>query len=115
MFQDIQQQENLSKKVLMKKTLLLDYFPKYLDKINAIFRQSGGPYLAGSKMTYADLAFANFIDICEGNVNPDILDNYPDFQSIVEEVFEIPAVKEWIAAEKCPDKLKSLLTATTAG
>ncbi|CAL8123520.1 unnamed protein product [Orchesella dallaii] len=102
-FRAVCNEANLSKKVLMKKSLL-NIFPKYLEKINSLLQQSSGQYLAGDRITYADLAFANFMDICHTMVNPDLLNDYPCLQDLIDEVLDLPEIREWMdpSREKCP-------------
>ncbi|ODN01871.1 Glutathione S-transferase 3 [Orchesella cincta] len=100
-FRNVCNEANLSKKVLMKRSLLY-IFPKYLDKINDVLQQSPGEYLAGQRITYADLAFTNFIDICEEMINPDLLNDYPCLRDLKEEILDIPEIREWM--EHCSTK-----------
>lgn len=98
-FRDFKNEKSISKKVLLRKRLL-DIMPLYFEKFARFLEDSGGEYLAGPNLTYADLAVANFLDVCEDNVNPDILNDFPTLKALKEEVFEIPAIAEWVAQTK---------------
>ncbi|ODN01723.1 Glutathione S-transferase 3 [Orchesella cincta] len=99
-FRDFRNEKSISKKVLMRKRLLEYTFPLYFSKFAQFLEDSGGEYLAGPNMTYADLAVANFLDVCEDNINPDILNDFPTLKALKEEIFEIPEVAEWVAQTK---------------
>ncbi|CAL8092600.1 unnamed protein product [Orchesella dallaii] len=96
-FRDFKAEKNISKKVIMRKRLLVDHFPLYFAKFAQFLEDSGGEYLAGPNITYADLAVANFLDVCESHVNPDILNDFPTLKALKEEIFDIPEIAEWVA------------------
>ncbi len=95
-FRDFRNEKSMSKKVIMKKRLLEDTFPVYFEKFAEFLEDSGGEYLAGPNLTYADLALANFLDVCEDNINPDILNDFPTLKALKQEVFEIPEIAAWV-------------------
>lgn len=99
-FTDFKNEESLSKKVIMRRRLLQDTFPMYLDKFAEFLEDSGGEYIAGPNLTYADLALVNFLDDCEGAINPDVLYDYPTLKGLKEEILEIPEIASYIAATR---------------
>jgi len=95
-FRDFRNENNMSKKVIMRKRLLEDTFPMYFTRFAEFLEDSGGEYVAGPNLTYADLVLANFLDVCEDNINPDILNDFPTLKALKEEIFEIPEIAAWI-------------------
>jgi len=96
-FRDFAREPSIAKKALMRKDLLELHFPKYFTKFAELLDSSEGDWIAGATLTYADLALANFFDVAEDMVNPDVLKDYPTLKRLKDEVFEIPQIKEWIA------------------
>jgi len=99
-FRDFNQEPSIVKKAIMRKDLLEVHFPKYFAKFQELLDLSGGEWIAGPTLTYADLALANFIDVAEEMVNPDCLKDFPDLKRLKESIFEIPQVKEWTSTTR---------------
>lgn len=57
-------------------------------------------WITGDTLTYADLALANFLDVSEDNVNPDILNDYPALADLKERVFSIPEIQTFIGSTR---------------
>lgn len=98
-FRDFRDEKSMSKKVLMRKRLL-QQIPLYLNKFATFLQDSDGQYLAGPNLTYADLVVANFLDVLEDNINPDILNDFPTLRALKEEIFEIPEIAESVAKSR---------------
>lgn len=96
-FNDFQSERNMSKKVLMRTRLIYETFPGCFSKFVQYLDDSGGEYLAGENLTFADLVVANFLDICEQVINPDILNEFPTLRVLKEEVLDIPEIAEYVA------------------
>lgn len=70
---------------------------KYLSKIEADLKISGGPYLIGSKITWADLFVAHFGQLLEEFADPSLLQPYPLIKEHQQKVFSHPNVSSWIS------------------
>lgn len=79
----------------MRKDLLEIHIPKYFSKFEQLLEESGGKYIAGSVLTYADLVIANFMDVATDLIAPDILDDYPGLQALKDFVFAMPPIKQF--------------------
>ena len=77
----------------MRKHLLQIHFPKYFSRFAKLLDESDGEWIAGDQLTYADLALANFLDVSLDNVNPDVLNDFPSLQDLMDRVFSIPEIQ----------------------
>lgn len=84
----------------MRRDMLEIHFPKYFNKFTELLEISGGQWIAGPNLTYADLALANFFDVAEEMVNPDVLKEFPSLKKLKDDVFAIPQINEWIRATR---------------
>ncbi|ODM90470.1 Glutathione S-transferase [Orchesella cincta] len=96
-FRDFKNEPSQKKKEPMRKDLLDIHLPKYLSKFEELLDSSGGRYIAGTTLTYADLAVANFLDVATEMIGPDILDDFPGLQELKENVFSLPPIQQWCA------------------
>lgn len=94
-FRDFNNEPSQKKKEPMRKDLLEVHIPKYLSKFEQLLEESGGKFIAGSVLTYADLVVANFLDVAVDLISPDILDDYPGLQTLKEFVFGMPAIQQF--------------------
>ncbi|ODN01721.1 Glutathione S-transferase 2 [Orchesella cincta] len=95
-FRDFRNEPSIAKKALMRKHLLELHFPKYFSRFAKLLDEGEGEYIAGSTLTYADFVLANFLDVAEDNVNPDILKDFPTLVDLKDRIFNIPEVQEFI-------------------
>jgi len=79
------------------KTKFFDNAKVYLPKFEKILKASGGPFLLGSKVTWADLHIAHTLAFYEETVDAGILKDYPTLLKFKEVVFDIPQIKKWVA------------------
>ncbi len=79
----------------MGKDLLEVHIPKYFSKFEQLLEESGGKFIAGSVLTYADLVVANFVDVALDLISPDILDDFPGLQTLKDFIFGMPAIQQW--------------------
>ncbi|OXA60363.1 glutathione S-transferase 3 [Folsomia candida] len=99
-FRDFANEKSIAKKALMRKDLLEIHFPKYFTKFAELLECAGGEWIAGSTLTYADLALANFFSVAEEMVNPDCLRDFPTLKKLKDDVFDIPQIQEWMVITK---------------
>ncbi|GLG96500.1 Putative Per a allergen [Gryllus bimaculatus] len=89
-------EEDKAAKAKKKETLEKETLPAYLSRLESIAKENGG-YFVGGKLTWADLYLAaiheTFTHFLEGNP----LDSYPSLQGVVDKVYALPAIKDWIA------------------
>lgn len=83
------------KKAEKGKKLKEETQPFYLSKFNEILEKNG-KYLVGSKLSYADIYVAHFIQNTL-TVEPQLLESYPALKSHQDTVFNTPGIKEWVA------------------
>ncbi|CAL8121646.1 unnamed protein product [Orchesella dallaii] len=96
-FRDFKNEPSQKKKEPMRKDLLNVHIPKYFGKFEELLNTSGGKYIAGSVLTYADLAVANFLDVATEMIGPDVLDDFPGLQELKDLVFALPPIQQWCA------------------
>jgi len=91
-----------AKKAEIKKKFVEEQLPASLAMLEALLKQNhgGDHYLVGSDLTWADLAFAVFVDWTARAqaVNP--LEKFPKLHALLDKVLNQPKVKAWI--EKRP-------------
>jgi len=90
-----------SKKAEMKKKFLETDVPNCFSRFEKILEKSGGDYLLGGKVCWADLHIAHTLAFYETTVDPGVMKGYPKLLKFKEAVFNIPEIKEWV--EKRPE------------
>ncbi len=70
--------------------------PKYLTKLEAIKGSSGGSYLVGKDLTWADIFIADKLGRLQESEGTDVLDKYPNLKKFKEEVHAIPNIKAYV-------------------
>ncbi len=90
----------MEKREVIKKDLLDNIFPHFLNKFNDIVAKNGGNYLVGTKASWADFWLTNFLEIWRDTVDSGLLDKYSALQKQVSNVNSIPQIKAWV--EKRP-------------
>ena len=93
----VYREADLEKRQVIIKGLMTDLFPNYLKKFNEIVEASGGPFLLGADYSWADFFLANYLEIFEEFMTPNLLDNYAGLKKQKEAVFGIPQIKEYVA------------------
>lgn len=56
----------------LRKSFIEEKVPKFLDNIDKLYQKSGGDYLLGNSLSYADLAYYRMINAIKGVVGEDI-------------------------------------------
>ncbi|XP_075980038.1 glutathione S-transferase 2-like [Anticarsia gemmatalis] len=73
-------------------------YPGMLEKLNQIVESNGG-HMAINKLNWGDFIFAGFVYYLKGMMQmPDLLEQYPAFQQVVDHVYSIPQVKAYADA-----------------
>ncbi|CAG7819626.1 unnamed protein product [Allacma fusca] len=67
-----------------------------LTQLQGIVTASGGDFVAGSKLTYADLSIANWFNIWANHIDPEIPTKYPRLSEHNKAVLAVPQIKAWI-------------------
>jgi len=104
-FRDFNNEPESPEKETMRNELKENYLPSYLTKFSSLLEKSGEQYFTGNSPTYADLAFANCVNIIEEFVDPNCLEAYPNLKALQEDVCNIPEIKEFIEEFKSSGKL----------
>ncbi|CAG7834369.1 unnamed protein product [Allacma fusca] len=81
------------KKTEQKHHLIDSVFPMLMKQLEEIVSASGGPYVAGSKLTYADFVLANWFQIFNAVIDETLQENYPALEEHMERVLNIPEIK----------------------
>ncbi|GJQ68770.1 hypothetical protein Trydic_g17297 [Trypoxylus dichotomus] len=85
------------KKEALKKTLLTETIPYYLDRLEKLTTENSG-YLAANKLTWVDIYFAVALDVFLVFLGVNLLENYSGLLNLKKTVEELPALKAWIAS-----------------
>lgn len=83
-------EKNETRKAELKKKLDEEDMPKYLSFLEKHVSADG--WLFGSKVTYVDLAFYNFIQFMPSEV----LTKFPKLKSVADKVAALPNIAKWI-------------------
>ncbi|KAF2904004.1 hypothetical protein ILUMI_02175 [Ignelater luminosus] len=83
-----------------KEPLFKETLPYYLERLDTIAKNNNG-HLAVGKLTWADLYFVALLDTMNCYAQMDLTGNYPNLQTVKNNVLSVPAIKAWI--EKRPD------------
>jgi len=70
--------------------------PLVLKQVQEILASSGGEFIGGSKLTYADLTAANWFNIWTKMIDPDIPNKYPRLLEHNQAVLAVPQIKAWL-------------------
>jgi len=90
-------EKDAAKKEEIKQNLLDNICPKYFKQLTAIVEGQGGPFIAGSKLTYGDFVLANWLNIWTNTLSDKLLDDYPALSKQLDAVLAIPEIKQWVA------------------
>ncbi|OXA40542.1 Glutathione S-transferase [Folsomia candida] len=75
-------EKDAEKKAELKTALVKVTVPKYFNKVDKIISQkNSGGYLVGEKLTWVDIQYANYLDLFEVTVGPEITADYPNLKS----------------------------------
>ena len=88
-------EKNEEKKAEMEKTYTEKTLPFGLAKLEALGSTNDNGYLWGNKLTWADLAFFNWISGVIAR-NPAVLDNYPSLKKLKQTVETLPNIAKWL-------------------
>jgi glutathione S-transferase len=81
-------EKDASKKEDFKAQLLTTHFPQYFQKYSKVLERNGGEWLVSSRLTWADLYVAHFLEFFH---------DYPELKSFKDKIFETPEIKAWTA------------------
>jgi len=94
-----------TKKAEAKKKYVEEQLPAYLTLLEGLLVSNAGGdgYLVGPELTWADLAFLNFVawTAMAGSDNP--LAKFPKLKALKEKVEKLPKIAEWIASRPKTD------------
>lgn len=75
--------------------------PKFLGRFNKLLQEGGDSgFLVGKEISLADIFVYNILVMVAGFGLSDVTRNYPELQSFVEKIGNIPQIKNWV--EKRP-------------
>ncbi|KAK7791572.1 hypothetical protein R5R35_002862 [Gryllus longicercus] len=83
-------------KVQKKEKLMKETIPFYLTRLDKQVEENGG-YFVNKKLSWADLYFAAFAEVCIGILETDFVADYPNLKSLVDKVWNLPNIKTWRA------------------
>jgi len=86
-----------SKQEKIRAELLAVAIPKYYNKFNTAIAENGGKSLVGNRLTWADIYLCHLGPYFEGFCKTEYIKNYPAVQAMVENFYDKPEVKKWIA------------------
>jgi len=89
-----------AKKEEAKTALVSTHIPKYLGKFNELQPESGGNFLVGKNVTWADVHAACMLTKLEDTVGADVLDSYPNLKKVKNTVYTIPEIKAYLDSKK---------------
>jgi glutathione S-transferase len=69
---------------------------KFCDKFEAIIKASGGDYLFGSSLTWADIWLAHWLDNFPRVLGRDVALGYDKLKNLQKSVFSQPRIKKWV-------------------
>ncbi|XP_070557322.1 hematopoietic prostaglandin D synthase-like [Ptychodera flava] len=72
--------------------------PKSLAALEKLLTANGGGdgYFVGDSVTFADIMFADRVDLLVFHSSPDVLDGYPKLKALKSRVEALPKIAEWI-------------------
>lgn len=71
--------------------------PFYMGRLNKIALKNG-KWLVGKNVTWVDIIVAHFITLIMTRSKIPITDGFPGLKKLCEDVYNIPAIKAWMAA-----------------
>jgi len=87
-----------TKKAAAKKDVVEVQTPIHFERFNKVLQRNGTKWSVGNQFTVADIYIAHFLSHFETAFNVDLqLKYYPALNAVVQNVHELPAIKEWIA------------------
>ncbi|KAK5639828.1 hypothetical protein RI129_010639 [Pyrocoelia pectoralis] len=85
-----------TKKENLKKALLEETLPYYLERFEPLAKSKGG-YLAVGKLTWADIYFVATLESLCPSMGKNLIENCPTLQNLQKRILNLPGIKEWIA------------------
>ncbi|CAG7822642.1 unnamed protein product [Allacma fusca] len=95
-FQKWVREKDPTLKADLHKRMVDTHLPLFLTQIQEIVASSGGDFIGGSKLTYADLSVANWFSIWTNLFDPDLPKKFPRLNQHNQTVLAIPEIKAWI-------------------
>jgi len=95
-FRQVMFAEDEAKKAEMMKRIETAVIPLFMKKLNKVAEDSG-KFFVGKNITWADLYAGHFLTLLRERTKLPFLDAYPAAKKAVENIFEIPQMKEYIA------------------
>jgi len=84
-------------------TLNTETIPFYLEKLDSLAKENNG-YFALGRLTWVDLYFVAALDFLKSATNPDLIANYPNVQSVVDNVLAVESIKNWVKSRPQTDR-----------
>lgn len=92
----VQYEDDLKLQAERRKVLKAEAIPFFLDKIDEMAKLNDG-HLALKRLTWADLYFSSVYDYMNFMASQDITAKHENIRKVVDTVFAIESIKQWIA------------------
>lgn len=93
---------NEEAKAKKKATLESETIPFYLEKLENLAKENSG-HLALSKFTWVDFYVASMVESLYVMIEPNFLEKYPNLKKVVDNVYALDSIKEWVAKRPVTD------------
>jgi len=102
------------KRTQLKKELFEVIMPRTIGKVEEYKKAKGSKFLVGDKLTWVDIQYAHFLEVCSLTLDldkmpaphefdkavliedPTIMEPYPSLKELQKTVFGVPQIKKWI-------------------
>ncbi|OXA53714.1 glutathione S-transferase S1 isoform X2 [Folsomia candida] len=85
-----------ARKAERKAKFIAELMPNCLQKLESIKEKNDGDYLVGKKLTWADIDVADKLQTLEDDINPTVLEGYPNLQKFKNAVFSLPRIAAYV-------------------
>jgi glutathione S-transferase len=92
----IVEEESPRKIKKIKLDLLNNFCPGILKQLSLLLNLTVGPWIAGEKLTYGDFVLANWLQVWEKTISPDLLAHFPELKAHRDAVCSIPQINAWL-------------------
>jgi len=101
-FQGYFRESDADKKKELMKNILEVTTPKFLGKFDKILEDNGGLYLVGKSLTWTDFQVHHLLKYFEEFCKISLYNNYPALKKGMENFYNIPQIKNWVATRPKP-------------
>lgn len=85
------------KKQNLRATFINVTVPSYLNRFEKIYNENPGPWLVGTRVTWADIFIVYSFDYLSSTLGEEnLIMDYPGLQALKETVYGIPEISEYI-------------------